>query len=134
MHHHHREDRLGANGYLSVHRGNQWVFATFPQCQSLEDTRHGGARRLWRRYITDAFKRRMHLCQEISHLLADALCIFDAGIQPSGLHRRLVGTQLSSNFKKIKSTISKEEYSGMLQFQQGINLPSNESMVAWRRC
>jgi hypothetical protein len=55
----------------------------------------------------DALKRRMHLRQETSHLLVDVLYGFDAGIQSSGLHRRLPGAQLGSNFKEIKAWSAK---------------------------
>jgi hypothetical protein len=27
VHHQHREDGLGASGYLSANRSNQWIFA-----------------------------------------------------------------------------------------------------------
>jgi hypothetical protein len=55
----------------------------------------------------DALKRRMQLRQETSHLLADALYGFDAGIQSSGLRHRLTSTQLGSNFKKIRAWLAK---------------------------
>jgi hypothetical protein len=51
----------------------------------------------------NALKRRMHLRQETSHILADVLCGFDAGVQASGLHHRFLDTQLSSNYKGIKT-------------------------------
>jgi hypothetical protein len=80
--------RIRADGYLSAHRGNQWIFATFIQRQSLEDARHCGACRLWSRHISDALKHRMHLRQETSYLLADVLYDFDAGERaPSSLPR-----------------------------------------------
>jgi hypothetical protein len=44
MHHHHREDGLGAGGYLSAHRGDQRIFTILFQPQGLDDARHRGAR------------------------------------------------------------------------------------------
>jgi hypothetical protein len=109
MHHHHREDGLGTSGYLSANRGNQWILAILPQCQSFKDAGHGSARRLWSRYIADAVKHRMHFRQKVSHLLANMLRIFNTGFQSSGLRRRRHSTQFGSNFKKCKTSISKKK-------------------------
>jgi hypothetical protein len=103
MHHHHREDGLRTNGYLSANHGNQWILVVLPQCQSFKDASHGSARRLRSEYIADAMKRRMHLCQKVSHLLANMLCGFNARFQSSGLRRRLPSTQFGGNFKKCKA-------------------------------
>jgi hypothetical protein len=51
----------------------------------------------------------MDLRQKVPHLLANMLRVFNAGFQSSGLHRRRHSTQFGSNFKKCKTSISRNK-------------------------